>query len=76
VLIVRQELRFKRKRKMAWRLDALLEEAARMQQRGQSREANRLLDEFRDMFIMLYGTSPENWMKQRGFDQDSSSHLP
>ncbi len=47
-----------------------------MQQLGQCREANRLLDEFRDMFIMLYGTSPENWMKQRGFDQDSSSHLP
>ncbi len=76
VLIIRQELRFKQEAKKRRRLDGLLEEAAKMQQLGQCREANRLLDEFRDMFIMLYGTSPENWMKQRGFDQDSSSHLP
>ncbi len=75
VVFIRQELRFKREAKKRRRLDEMLEEAARMQQRGECREANRLLDECRDLFIMLYGASPENWMKQRGLDQNSAPHL-
>jgi hypothetical protein len=65
-LFARHRLQLRRQARRKQRLNDLLQAAACQQQQGDSHEANRLLDEYRDLFIQLYGRSPEEGLLPRG----------
>jgi hypothetical protein len=72
VLIVRKRRQLRREERrnapLERRMNGLLEAAARKQQEGDGREADRLLDEYRDLFILRYGLSPEEYLQGGGHD--------